>query len=79
MTYQELFKLHELKGRLQGRRICLEADIASTRCLVATLITESYQAHHAGQLEVMEQWHRDNARLLEEVGRIIREAENARE
>ena len=79
MTHQELFKLHELKGRLQGRRICIEADIASTKCLVATLITKSYQAHHAGQLEIMEQWHRDNARLLEEVERIIREAENDRE
>ena len=79
MTHQELFKLYELKGRLHGRRICLEADIATTKRLVSALITESYQAHHAGQLEVMEQWHRDNARLLEEVERIIREAENDRE
>ena len=79
MTHSELFKLYELKGRLQGRRICLEADIATSEQLVATLITESYQAHHAGQLTVLEQWHRDNARLLEEVERIIREAENDRE
>ena len=79
MTHSELFKLYELKGRLHGRRICLEADIATSEQLVASLITKEYRAHFKGHAEVLHQWARHNARLLEEVERIIREAENARE
>ena len=79
MTHAELFKLYELKGRLHGRRICLEADIATSEQLVASLITEEYQAHYAGQLKILREWDKHNSRLLEEVERIIREAENDRE
>ena len=76
MTDKELFKLHELKGRLQGRAICLESDIRCTTDLLKQLETETYQAHFTGKLHTLVDWARDNARLLAEVSRIIKEAEN---
>ena len=77
MTHSELFKLHELKGRLEGRAICLESDIKATSDLVNRLKTEKYQAHWSGRLMVLVDWTRSNTRLLAEVTRIIKEAENA--
>ena len=79
MTHQELFKLHGLKGRLQGRASCLEADIRATINLVSILETEFYQSRFRGQLDILKQWEHSNTHLLEEVTRIIKEAENARE
>ena len=78
MTRSELFKLHELKGRLQGRETCLESDIRATTRLILRLETEIYQARFCGRLEILREWERNNTRLLEEVNRIIREAENDR-
>ena len=77
MTHQELFKLHELKGRLEGRAICLESDIKATSALVNRLETEKYQAHWSGRFMVLTDWARSNASILAEVDRIIKEAENA--
>ena len=79
MTHAELFSLHELKGRLQGRALCLETDIATTEVLISSLVTEVYQAHWTGRLNILQEWERNNTRLLEEVERIIREAKNDRE
>ena len=79
MTHSELFKLHELVGRLKGREFCLESDITTTDILISSMMTKEYKAHFEGQLKVLQRWHGDNARLLEEVERIIREAENDRE
>ena len=79
MTHSELFKLRELKGRLQGRKISLDSDITATAVLISSLVTEIYQARWTGRLEILQQWERSNARLLEELERIIREAENDRE
>ena len=76
MTHSELFKLHELKGRLQGRKTCLETDITTTEVLISSLVTEVYQAHWTGRLSILQEWKRNNDRLLEEVERIIKEAEN---
>ena len=76
MTLSELCKLHELKGRLQGRAICLENDIRGTSDLIQRLETEVYQAHQTGALITLQRWERYNAELLAEVERIIREAEN---
>ena len=78
MTHAELFKLHELKGRLQGRAICLESDIRATSDLIHRLETEVYQAHQTGALVTLQRWERYNAELLAEVNRIIKEAENDR-
>ena len=78
MTHSELFKLHELKGHLQGRAICLESDIRATGKLVKDLKTEVYQAHFTGKLNTLLDWERNNTRLLSEVERIIKEAENDR-
>lgn len=78
MTNSELFKLHELKGRLQGRKTCLLSDITSSEVLISGLKTEVYQAHFTGQLKVLLRWAEENARLQEEVEQIIKEAENAR-
>ena len=77
MTHQELFKLHGLKGRLQGRATCLESDIRATTRLISTLETEFYQSRFRGQMDILKQWEHSNTHLLEEVNRIIREAENA--
>ena len=77
MTHSELFKLHELKGRLQGRRVCLENDIHSMKLLVPALVSESYKGHFAGRLAILNHWLKETDRLLEEVERIIKEAENA--
>ena len=79
MTHSELFKLHELKGRLQGRAICLGNDIRAITDLIPRLETEFYQFRFRGQLDILKQWERSNIRLLDEVERIIREAENDRE
>ena len=79
MTHSELFKLYELKGRLRGRELCLETDITTTKVLISSLVTEVYQAHWTGRLDILQEWKRNNAYLLEEVNRIIREAENDRE
>ena len=79
MTHQELFKLYELKGRLQGREICLKNDILSMETLIPSLITEAYQARFEGRLEILKEWTEENIHLQEEVERIIREAENDRE
>ena len=79
MTHQELFKLHELKGRLHGRRTCLESDIASVGILIPSVLTEVYRARFEERLVILKQWLRENARLLEEIERIIKEAENDRE
>ena len=79
MTHSELFKLHELKGRLQGRAICLENDIRATDDLIIKLETEFYQSRFRGQLDILKQWSHSNARILAEIERIIKEAENARE
>ena len=78
MTHRELFKLHELKGRLQGRAICLESDIRATKDLTQRLKTEVYQAHQRGALDTLQRWERYNAEILAEVSRIIKEAENDR-
>ena len=78
MTLSELCKLHELAGRLEGRAICLESDIRCTTDLLKQLETEVYQAHFTGKLNTLVDWARDNARLLDEVERIIKEAENDR-
>ena len=79
MIHSELFKLHELKGRLQGRAVCLESDIRATEDLIRRLETEAYEAYFRGKLNTLEEWARSNARLLVEVERIIEEAENDRE
>ena len=76
MTLSELCKLHELAGRLQGRTIILESDIRATTDLISRLETEVYQAHFRGNLVILEEWQRSNTRLLEEVERIIKEAEH---
>lgn len=79
MTHAELFKLHELKGRLQGRAICLESDIYAADNLIRRLMTEAYKEHWRGVLNTLQRWERDNASLLMEIERIIKEAENDRE
>ena len=79
MTHSELFKLHELKGRLQGRATCLEADIRSADQLIERLETAEYKAHFQGKLDTLIEWSEYNTRLLGEVCRIIKEAENDRE
>ena len=76
MTHAELFKLYQLKGRLKGRATCLESDIRATSDLVPRLETAPFQAHWSGRLKVLEDWQKDNDRLLEDVERIIKEAEN---
>ena len=79
MTHSELFKLHELKGRLQGRATILETDIRCTGDLISRLETKEYKAHFAGKLDTLKEWYLNTQRLLGEVERIIKEAENARE
>ena len=79
MTERELYSLYELKERLQGREICLKSDILSMEALIPALVTETYQAEFAGRLEILKEWAKENARLQEEIERIIKEAENDRE
>ena len=76
MTDKELFKLHELKGRLQGREICLKSDIWATINLISKLETEVYRERFLGRLDSLEAWLHYNTDLLNEVSRIIKEAEN---
>ena len=76
MTLSELCKLHELAGRLQGRATILESDIRATNQLIGKLETEVYRERFLGRLDGLEAWMADNARLLDEVERIIKEAEN---
>ena len=76
MTHSELLKLYELKGRLHGRVSCLENDIRYTTDLISKLETEFYQSRFRGQLDILKQWEHSNTHLLEEVERIIKEAEN---
>ena len=76
MTYQELSKLYELKGRLEGRAICLESDVRCTTDLISKLETEVYQAHYTGRLNTLKEWQHSNESLLDDVERIIKEAEN---
>ena len=78
MTDKELHQLHELKGRLQGRAICLESDIRGTSGLISRLETEVYQAHYTGRLNTLKEWQHSNESLLDDVERIIKEAENDR-
>ena len=78
MTHSELFKLHELKGRLQGRAICLESDVRATTDLIHRLETELYQTHFTGRLHTLKEWQHSNESLLNDVKRIIKEAENDR-
>ena len=79
MTHSELFKLYELKGRLQGRTTCLKNDISGVKLLIPALVSESYKNHFEGRLTILEHWQKETDRLLDEVERIIREAENDRE
>ena len=76
MTDKELTRLHELKGRLQGRAICLESDVKATSDLITRLETEAYQEHFRGQLYTLESWSRSNASILADIERIIKEAKN---
>ena len=78
MTDKELLKLYELKGRLQGRTICLESDIRATSDLITRLETEVYQAHYTGRLSTLKEWEHSNESILNEVSRIIKETENDR-
>ena len=78
MTLSELCKLHELAGRLQARATILESDVRATTDLIHRLETEVYQADFSGRLHTLKEWQRSNERLLNEVERIIKEAENDR-
>lgn len=77
MTHSELFKLSALQGQLEGRQICLESNINATGSLIAKLSTALYQVEFVGQLKILKQWREDNARVLGDVRRIVKEAENA--
>ena len=79
MTHPELFKLHELKGRLKGRILCLESDIHYSQQLTERLESLDYKARFAGRVDILTLWIQDTNRILEEVERIIKEAENAEE
>ena len=79
MTHSELFKLHELKGRLQGRATCLESETRAIGDLIPKLASLDNRAYFRGQLKILKDWMCDNLRLLDEVNRIIRETENDRE
>ena len=78
MTHRELCKLHELKGRLEGRAICLESDVSSTSQLIEDLKTAEYKAHFQGKLDTLCNWSQYNASILADVERIIKEAKNDR-
>ncbi len=75
MIGPQIFKLYELKGRLEAREIILDSDIVFTQRLRERLVTAEYNGYAKGKLEALREWQQDNKLVLETVCQITEELE----